>query len=71
VDAFEEIRARHDGHQVLVVAHAGVVRAVITHLLEAPVTALYRVTVPNASLARVRCSAGRPPRLVFHGRQCL
>jgi alpha-ribazole phosphatase/probable phosphoglycerate mutase len=71
MEVIDEIRVRHQGQRVLVVTHAGVVRAVITHLLDAPVTSLYRITVPNASLARVRCNAERPPTLVFHGRQSL
>lgn len=70
-DVFEDIRETYRDRQVLVVTHAGVIRAVIAHVVSAPVDSLYRITVPTASLARVRCNAERPPTLVFHGRQHL
>ena len=41
------------GQHVLVVAHAGVIRAAVTHALQAPPAAAYRMQVMNASLTRI------------------
>jgi len=41
-------------HQhILVVAHAGVIRAIIAHVLNAEAIGMYRIKVDNASLSRV------------------
>jgi alpha-ribazole phosphatase len=45
------------GQHVLVVAHAGVVRAAMAHVLEVPAVAAYRVQVFNAGLTRFCCDA--------------
>lgn len=68
---FEDIHRAHAGRRVLLVTHAGVIRAVIAHVVRAPVSALYRISVPTASLARVRSNAERPPTLAFYGRRSL
>ena len=70
-EAFDDILRRYLGHHVLVITHAGVIRAVIARVMDAPLSSLYRISVPNASLARVRSNAERPPTLVFHARPCL
>jgi alpha-ribazole phosphatase/probable phosphoglycerate mutase len=68
---FEDIQRTYEGRRVLVVTHAGVIRAVIAHVVQAPVSALYRISVPTASLARVHSNAERPPTLTFCGRRSL
>ena len=70
-DAFEEIRTECRGRHVLVVTHAGVIRAVIAHVIQAPLSGMYRISVPTASLARVLSNTERPATLMFHGRQTL
>ena len=70
-EAFEEIRTERRGHHVLVGTHAGVLRAVIAHVIQAPLNGMYRISVPTASLARVLSNTERPPTLMFHGRQTL
>ncbi len=70
-EVFEEIRADQQGCHVLVVTHAGVIRAVIAHVVQAPLSGMYRISVPTASLARVLSNAERPPTLMFHGRRSL
>lgn len=57
------------GQSVLVVAHAGVIRAVLAHVLEIPASALYRIQVGNAALSRIRTDTERVFNLVFHGVQ--
>ncbi len=56
VDAFERTLRR--GHaRVLVVAHAGVLRAIVAHCLGAPVAALYRLRIDNAAFVTVEETA--------------
>ncbi|MFN2308394.1 MAG: histidine phosphatase family protein [Gammaproteobacteria bacterium] len=50
---------------VLVVTHAGVMRALIAQLLGAPPEALYRIAVPYAARLRIRLDGERPPSLVL------
>jgi len=55
--AYDEITKQHAGKHVLVVAHAGVMRAVIAHILGAGALGMYRIKVNNAGIARIRISA--------------
>lgn len=50
--ALKTITADFPGQHVLVVAHAGVIRAATAHALEIPAGAAYRVQVVNAGLTR-------------------
>ncbi|MDH5632309.1 MAG: histidine phosphatase family protein [Gammaproteobacteria bacterium] len=54
VDAYENILADSDAGRILVVTHAGVIRALMTHVLQAPEAAMYRIKVTNASITRIR-----------------
>jgi len=53
------------GHWLLV-AHAGVLRAVLRRVLGFPAGRLFSVQVPYACLSRVVQEGGGPARLVFH-----
>jgi alpha-ribazole phosphatase/probable phosphoglycerate mutase len=69
IAAWDELLERHAGRHVLVVAHAGVIRMVIRHVLDIPLERMYRIHVGNASLTRVQIAvAGNTasPRLMFH-----
>jgi len=56
------------GQHVVVVAHAGVIRAVMAHVLDIPAVAAYRIQVVNAGLSRV-CHESGCFRLVFLNRK--
>jgi alpha-ribazole phosphatase/probable phosphoglycerate mutase len=75
VAAWQRIGERHRGGHVLVVAHGGLIRTLMTHVLEMPLSAVLRLEVPNAGLTRVRLQDdinGNPaPSLVFHARERL
>lgn len=62
-EAWEELLARHAGQRVLVVAHAGVMRAVVAILLDAPAQRLFRLHIGHAALLRIRGDGERPPAL--------
>ena len=69
VAAFEDLAQRYAGEHLLLVTHAGVMRAVVAHVLNAPLDAIYRIEVDYAALTRVRLDAERPPTLVAHARR--
>jgi len=64
--AWQELLAAEAGHHILVVAHAGVIRAIIGQVLEMPTTNMFRLQIDNASISRIRIEVNRPPTLVFH-----
>lgn len=51
---------------VLVVTHAGVIRAITAHVLGMPIQHMFRLQVSNAGISRIRIEAGRPPVLQLH-----
>lgn len=53
-EAYEETVSRHRGQHILLVTHAGVIRAVIAHILHADPLGMYRITVHNAGITRIR-----------------
>lgn len=67
--AWRSVIDSYADQHVLIVCHAGVIRAVITQLLGAPLSALYRIQVETAALTGFRIDAERPPSLLFHGRR--
>ncbi len=52
-EALEERVRIHRGERVLVVCHAGVIRAALVHALQAPPAAMYRIRVRNAGITRL------------------
>ncbi|RTZ75897.1 MAG: histidine phosphatase family protein [Gammaproteobacteria bacterium] len=66
-EAFERTLERHAGRRILVVAHAGVIRATLGHVLQAPPEAWYRVQVDNAGISRFQRRNGID-QLLFHNR---
>jgi broad specificity phosphatase PhoE len=52
---------------LLIVTHAGVMRAIITHVLGAPLHAMYRIQVANAARVRIGLEEERPATVVFSG----
>jgi len=69
--ALEELIERQTGEHLLVVCHAGVIRAAMSHLLAIPPERIYRINVETAHFTRLRIDGERPPTLVFHGRERL
>lgn len=55
------------GQRVLLVAHAGVIRAVMARVLGMPPAVMYRIHVANAGLTRIRTDRERSFNLVSHG----
>ncbi len=60
---FDRLCSEHSGKRVLVVAHAGVMRAVISHVLDLSPRSMYRITINNA--ARLHFELGPPIRMMM------
>ncbi len=53
-EAWRELLARERGRHALIVAHAGVIRMLLSHALGLPLENAYRINVGNAALSRIR-----------------
>lgn len=65
---YAEMVERYAGQSILVVAHAGVIRAVLCHVLQIPPAAMYRIHVANAGITRLRSDSERGFTLLAHGK---
>jgi probable phosphoglycerate mutase len=54
VRSFERIREEHQGQQLLLVTHAGVIRALMTYVMQAPISSMYRLRIGYAGFCRIR-----------------
>ena len=52
--SYEKCISEQNGNHLLIVAHAGVIRAIIAHVLQAPAAAMYKIKVANAGITRIR-----------------
>ena len=69
--ALDETIAAHRGKHILIIAHAGVIRGLITQTLRAPSDSMYRLSITTASLSRIQIDNERPPTVLFVGRSRL
>ncbi len=51
--AWRELPVRHPGHHLLLVTHGGVMRIILCHLQQRPLSELLSLSVPHAALRRV------------------
>lgn len=61
--AYTDILANASSHD-LVVAHAGVIRAIVAHVLEMKPAAMYRIKIENAGITRIQYN-GLVGKIVF------
>jgi alpha-ribazole phosphatase/probable phosphoglycerate mutase len=66
--AYRDVCERFSGRHLLLVAHAGVIRTIISHTLQAPLSSMYRLSIATASLSRIQIDDERPPTLIFMAR---
>ena len=62
---YESVCTSYAGKHVLLVAHAGVIRAIVAHILQAPSAAMYQIKVDNARISRIQTIDG-VHRLMCH-----
>jgi len=70
-DVFESAAARYPGEHLLLVAHAGVIRATLGHVTRAPASNWYRAAVDNAAISRFAHDGERSKLLVHNWRPVL
>lgn len=63
--AYEKLVASNGGRHILIVSHAGVIRAILAGVLDAPAVSMYRIKVDNAGISRIRHTR-YGPKLEFH-----
>ena len=69
LEAWYGLHERHNGKHVLVIAHAGVIRMMVAHVLGVPLQHIFRLQVPSAGITRLRVERNEDnlfPQLVFH-----
>ncbi len=64
--ALDGLVEQHSGSRVLVVTHAGVIRALMASVLGMPGQSLMSIEVPTACFSRIRVPSGGRASLVFH-----
>ena len=64
-DAIQNILSRQQNQRVLVVAHAGVIRAAVASTLKAPAEAMYKISVENAAIVNIKDDGIRPPTVML------
>ena len=68
--AWDRLLQDNAGYHTLLVAHGGVIRAILFHVLGVPAKNFFRIQVPYASISRFRADGdGFYPHLVFHSGQ--
>ena len=64
--AWRDIEESNRGRHLLLVAHGGVIRMLIAHVLGMPATNLFRMEVPYAARSRICVEQDGVARLSFH-----
>jgi alpha-ribazole phosphatase/probable phosphoglycerate mutase len=70
-EAYTQVVEEHVGKQILILAHAGVIRNILRETLNAPLESIYRLSIPTASLSRISITSNRPPTILFMGKMTL
>jgi alpha-ribazole phosphatase len=69
LSAFDVIQQQYQQRHVLLVSHGGTIRIILAHVLNMPLNAIWRLSVPYASLSRIQIighGAQAQPQLKFH-----
>jgi alpha-ribazole phosphatase len=66
-EAYTEAVLEHSGKHILFIIHAGVIRSILTHLIDAPLASMYRFSIASASISRIQIDAEKPPTILFVG----
>ncbi|RLJ18866.1 histidine phosphatase family protein [bacterium endosymbiont of Escarpia laminata] len=70
-DAIDEAIETHAGKHLLIVTHAGVIRAALANTISAPIENLYRFSIAGASISRIQLNEERPASIMFLGRDTI
>ncbi len=65
VESWEKILLTYSHQNILVIAHAGVLRAIVCYILKAPIDSLYRLRFKNAALIQIDIPVNGQPMINF------
>jgi len=68
---YDNYSKKYPNEHLLIIAHAGVIRAIICRAIQLPEQYMFRLHVDPAHLSRIKIYAERPDTLIFHGREVL
>lgn len=68
-DALNDCITRFYGKHLLIIAHAGVIRAILTRVLSAPLGSMYRHSIATASFTRLKLDHERPLTILYQGKK--
>lgn len=71
IDCWQQWSSEDHGKHRLLVAHGGVIRVLLAHTLQMPMSALWRLHLPYASWSRISLCEGHQPRVIFINRLSL
>ena len=63
LQSWKKILGKHQGKNILIVAHAGVIRAVVAHILYSEPVGMYKIAVENVKICRIEVSERSGPVL--------
>lgn len=69
VEACGDLLERHSGRHLLLICHAGIIRMVLAHILEIPLSNLFRIKIGSACITRVEFAEQGDEflgQLIFH-----
>ena len=68
--AWQNLIDQHNGKHVLLICHGGVIRSLLGHVMQTPLSSLSRIEVPYACLSRIKIyhepGSEHWPQLIFH-----
>jgi len=56
ISSYKAITERFNQQHILIVAHAGVIRAILAHIVNAPMSGLYNFKIVNAGISRINAT---------------
>lgn len=60
VESYYQVLDEYQGKSCLIVAHAGVIRAIVAHVLCATPLGMYRINIKNAGIVRIKYGRSAP-----------
>lgn len=69
ISAWTALLKQYQDKHILLVGHAGMMRMIISHILQMPLEAMYRIHIPHAGISRISVTndgARAYPQLLFH-----
>ncbi len=63
IQSYSEVVEKFRNQHILIVAHAGVIRAILAYVVQAPAQGIYNFKIHNAGIARICINCGNDTKL--------